>query len=107
MAEPSLEAKLGAIPDEAERDWIGHQWSKPRKYYDVAVKQGLQHLVLTTGGKSETYAMRMLADLAPEAFIQMKEGLFEADGSILAASRQFLQGWMDRYVAWIKQYAAV
>jgi chromate reductase len=43
----------------------------------------------------------------PEAFIQMKEGLFEADGRIGAASRQFLQGWMDRYVAWIKQYAAI
>jgi chromate reductase, NAD(P)H dehydrogenase (quinone) len=41
----------------------------------------------------------------PEAFIQMKDGLFETDGSIGAASRQFLQGWMDRYVAWIKQHA--
>ena len=38
----------------------------------------------------------------PEAFIQAKDGLFEADGSIGAASRQFLQGWMDRYVAWVK-----
>jgi chromate reductase, NAD(P)H dehydrogenase (quinone) len=43
----------------------------------------------------------------PEAFTQMKEGLFEADGSISAASRQFLQRWMNRYVAWIKQHAAV
>lgn len=42
----------------------------------------------------------------PEAFIQAKDGLFEADGSIGATSRQFLQGWMDRYVAWIKQHAA-
>jgi chromate reductase len=42
----------------------------------------------------------------PEAFIHAKEGLFEADGSIGAASRQFLQGWMDRYVAWIKLLAA-
>ncbi len=41
----------------------------------------------------------------PEAFVQAKEGLFEADGSIGAASRQFLQGWMDRYVAWVKQHA--
>ncbi len=41
----------------------------------------------------------------PEAFIQAKDGLFEADGSIGAASRQFLQGWMDRYVAWVKQHA--
>jgi chromate reductase len=42
----------------------------------------------------------------PEAFIQVKEGLFEADGSIGATSRQFLQGWMDRYVAWIRKHAA-
>lgn len=41
----------------------------------------------------------------PEAFIQAKDGLFEADGSIGAASRQFLQGWMDRYVAWVKVHA--
>lgn len=40
----------------------------------------------------------------PEAFIQAKDGLFEADGSIGAASRQFLQGWMDRYVAWVKKH---
>ncbi len=40
----------------------------------------------------------------PEAFIQAKEGLFEADGSIGAGSRQFLQGWMDRYVAWVKKH---
>ena len=40
----------------------------------------------------------------PEAFIQAKEGLFEADGSIGAASRKFLQGWMDRYAAWIRKH---
>lgn len=41
----------------------------------------------------------------PEAFIQMKDGLFEADGSIGAASRKFLQGWMDKYAAWIRKHA--
>jgi chromate reductase len=40
----------------------------------------------------------------PEAFIQAKDGLFDADGNIGADSRQFLQGWMDRYVAWVKQH---
>ena len=40
----------------------------------------------------------------PEVFIQAKEGLFEPDGSIGTASRQFLQGWMDRYVAWVKMH---
>ena len=41
----------------------------------------------------------------PEAFIQAKEGLFDAAGNIGADSRQFLQGWMDRYVAWVKKHA--
>ncbi|MGH6612449.1 MAG: NADPH-dependent FMN reductase [Burkholderiaceae bacterium] len=41
----------------------------------------------------------------PEAFIQNKEGLFDSAGNIGADSKQFLQKWMDRYVAWIKQHA--
>lgn len=41
----------------------------------------------------------------PEAFIQAKEGLFDADGNIGAGSQAFLQQWMDRYVAWVKQHA--
>ena len=40
----------------------------------------------------------------PEAFIQYKEGLFDETGQIGPASRTFLQGWMDRYVAWVKQH---
>ncbi len=42
----------------------------------------------------------------PEAFLQAKEGLFDADGNIGPDSREFLQGWMDRYVAWVKKHAA-
>ncbi|HRO49566.1 MAG TPA: NADPH-dependent FMN reductase [Hyphomicrobium sp.] len=42
----------------------------------------------------------------PEAFLQMKDDLFEPDGSIGSASRQFLQEWMDRYVAWVKTHSA-
>jgi chromate reductase, NAD(P)H dehydrogenase (quinone) len=41
----------------------------------------------------------------PEAFVQMKDGLFEADGAIGDGSRKLLQGWMDRYVAWVKSHA--
>lgn len=41
----------------------------------------------------------------PEAFIHAKEGLFDAGGEIGAASRDFLQTWMDRYVAWVKKHA--
>jgi chromate reductase len=42
----------------------------------------------------------------PEAFIQAKEGLFDASGNIGADSRKFLQDWMDCYVAWVKRQAA-
>ena len=41
----------------------------------------------------------------PEAFIQMKDTLLDEGGNIGAGSKPFLQGWMDRYVAWVKQHA--
>jgi chromate reductase, NAD(P)H dehydrogenase (quinone) len=40
----------------------------------------------------------------PEAFVHAKEGLFDEAGNIGEASRKFLQGWMDRYVVWVKQH---
>jgi chromate reductase len=42
---------------------------------------------------------------SPEAYIQAKDGLFNPDGTIGDASKKFLQGWMDKYVAWIKLHA--
>ena len=42
----------------------------------------------------------------PEVFIHVKEGLFGEGASIAnAESKTFLQGWMDRYVAWVKKHA--
>lgn len=38
----------------------------------------------------------------PEVFIQAKEGLFDEDGGVGMASRSFLQGWMDRFAAWVR-----
>jgi chromate reductase len=42
----------------------------------------------------------------PEVFIQVRDGLFDKDGNIGEESRQFLQNWVDKYVAWVKKYAA-
>jgi len=42
----------------------------------------------------------------PEAFIHAKEGFFDADGGIGEGSREFLQGWVDRYVAWVGRFVA-
>lgn len=38
---------------------------------DVAQARGLRRVVLTTGGKSESFAMQLMSDLPEEAFIQM------------------------------------
>ncbi|MEB0136694.1 NAD(P)H-dependent oxidoreductase [Actimicrobium sp. CCC2.4] len=40
----------------------------------------------------------------PEAFLQAKDGLFDESGNIGADSKQFLQGWMDKYVDWVKRH---
>ena len=42
----------------------------------------------------------------PETFLQVKEGFFDASGNIGPESKPFLQGWMDRYVAWVQQHAS-
>lgn len=42
----------------------------------------------------------------PEVYIHAKEGFFDAAGNIASeGSKKFLQGWMDRYVAWVKAHA--
>jgi chromate reductase, NAD(P)H dehydrogenase (quinone) len=41
----------------------------------------------------------------PEAFIQAKPGLFDEAGHIGTDSKQVMQNWMDKYVAWVKQHA--
>ena len=40
----------------------------------------------------------------PEAFLQAKEGFFDANGDIGPASRNFLQEWMRRYADWIARH---
>lgn len=40
----------------------------------------------------------------PEAFIQAKDGLFDAGGELGQESKVFLQNWMDKYVAWVKRH---
>ena len=40
----------------------------------------------------------------PEAFIHAKEGLFDSSGNIGPDSKEFLQSWMNKYVAWVKTH---
>ena len=42
----------------------------------------------------------------PEVFLQLTDELFDASGNLGAASRSFLQGWMDRYADWVRAHSA-
>jgi len=42
----------------------------------------------------------------PEAFVREVATLFDEAGNLGDKSRGFLQGWMDRYVAWVKHHTA-
>ena len=41
----------------------------------------------------------------PEVFIQVQEGMFDDEGGVSGDTKGFLQGWMDKYVEWVKQHA--
>ena len=41
----------------------------------------------------------------PEVFLQMKEGLFDANGDIGEQSCKFVQSWMDKFAAFVETHA--
>ena len=41
----------------------------------------------------------------PEAFLQVKDGMFDSHGDVDESTGKFLQGWMDRYVNFVVQSA--
>jgi chromate reductase, NAD(P)H dehydrogenase (quinone) len=42
----------------------------------------------------------------PEVFLKAEDGFFDAGGGIARPdTKKFLQGWMDRYLAWVKAHA--
>jgi len=42
----------------------------------------------------------------PEVFMQMKDGLLDDEGNVgNDETRKFLQGFVDRYVAWVRKHA--
>ncbi len=41
----------------------------------------------------------------PEAFLQAAPEFFDDDGNIGPASRDFLKGWTEKFVAWVEKHA--
>ena len=92
--------------DNASRPYGDSAWAgKPAGMLGVSIGQigtavAQQHL-------RDTLAYLDMPTLGqPEVFIEMYEGLFNEDGSIGEGSRELLQGWMDKYVDWVKHHAA-
>ena len=101
----SIPGVLKNAIDHASRPYGQSAWSgKPAGILGVSV--GAAGTAMAQQHLRNVLAYLDVPTLAqPEAFIQAKEGLFDEAGNVGPGSRQFLQAWMDRYVAWVKQHA--
>jgi chromate reductase len=90
--------------DHASRPYGKNTWkSKPAGIVSVSVSP-------IGGATAQQHLRNVLANLdmptlgQPEAFIHNKDGLYDDAGNIGDASREFLQSWVDAYVAWVKKH---
>ena len=102
----SMPGVLKNAIDHASRPYGQSAWAgKPAGVIGVSVG-------VTGTSMSQQHLRNVLAYLdvptlgQPEIFLQAKDGLFDEAGDIGAASRNFLQNWMDRYVAWVTKHTA-
>lgn len=42
----------------------------------------------------------------PEAFLQLRDGMFDTSGGLGESSKKLLQNWVDRYVSWVKKHCS-
>jgi chromate reductase len=88
-----------------------------RPYGDSAWAKKPAGIVSVSGGKpgaamAQQHLRNVLAYLdmptlnQPEAFVQWTDGLVTPDGRIGEASRDFLDGWMTAFLAWVARHAS-
>ena len=74
---------------------MGGQWALPVHRWSNSTTKVLAYLDVPTLGQ-------------PEIFIQVHDGFFDRNGNFAnSETKSFLQGWMDRYVSWVKQHTNV
>ncbi len=102
----SIPGVLKNAIDHASRPWGESVWGgKPAGVLGISV--GVIGTALAQQHLRNILAYLDVPTLGqPEVFLQSKDGLFDADGNIGPDSRAFLQAWVDRYVAWVKQHLA-
>lgn len=88
-----------------------------RPYGDSAWAKKPAGIVSVSGGKpgaamAQQHLRNVLAYLdmptlnQPEAFVQWTDGLVTADGEVGESSREFLDGWMRAFLAWVAAHPA-
>ncbi|MBP6018646.1 MAG: NAD(P)H-dependent oxidoreductase [Burkholderiaceae bacterium] len=100
----SMPGVLKNAIDHASRPYGQNAWSgKPAGVLGISI--GAIGTALAQQHLRNTLAYLDCPTLGqPEVFLQTKDGLFDDDGKIGAASKDFLQGWMDKYAAWVRHH---
>jgi len=69
--------------------------ASPGQIGTALAQQHLRNILAAQGSPTLT---------TPEVFLQVTDDLIDQDGNLsLPATRDFLQSWVDRYVAWVKR----
>ena len=102
----SVSGVLKNAIDHASRPYGQNSWAgKPAGVIGVSV--GVIGTALAQQHLRSVLAILDVPTLGvPEVYLQWQEGLIDADGNIGPNSRAFLQGWMDRFVAWVRLHNA-
>ena len=101
----SIPGVLKNAIDHASRPYGANAWAgKPAGVIGVSIgaagtAMAQQHL------RNVLAYLDMPTMAQPEAFVQAKEGLFDAQGNFGKDSKAFMQAWMDRYTAWVGQHS--
>jgi chromate reductase len=102
----SIPGVLKNALDNASRPYGQNAWAgKPAGILGVSI--GVIGTALAQQHLRNVLAFLDMPTLAQtEVFLQAKDGLFDPDGGIGADSKTFLSGWMEKYAAWVKKFAA-
>jgi chromate reductase, NAD(P)H dehydrogenase (quinone) len=101
----SIPGVLKNALDHASRPYGQNAWArKPAGVIGVSIGSGGTAM-------AQQHLRNILAYLdmptlnQPEAFLHMRDGMFDEQGNIGAASQEFVQKWVNAYVAWVKRFA--
>ncbi len=103
----SMPGVLKNAIDWGSRPWGANSWKdKPAAVCGISV--GATGTALAQQHLRNVLAYLDVPTLGqPEIFLKYSEGFFDDDGSIAnEGTRKFLQGFIDRYEAWVKRHVA-